>query len=255
VVDKVDERCYSEVIVKKLLAALAALLVLVGAGLATFFTLFAGDEGAAISEEPFVVSTYAEPIGGSWTCDDIREIVNPEGTERFPAVVAVVGARDVRVRLHVASRYLVSHMVARAKSGQPFSDEKAALRDVEDGYILYMAAVKDGLGVSEDEARAYLEDQAPGPCDVTVEGATESDTLRTIQVERTKSRIVQKMLKELKPGEDIYQVMAARIAQARPTVKITEVTFGAAGGLECTRDGAQVDCPADLPTPEPTATP
>jgi hypothetical protein len=37
------------------------------------------------------------------------------------------------------------------------------------------------------------------------------------------------MLKELKPGEDVYQVMATRIAQERPSVKITEVGFRSGG--------------------------
>jgi hypothetical protein len=241
--------------VSKLLLAVAGLAVLLGVGLAIFFGLFADRGGGGVSGEALVLPAYAEEMGQGFTCDDIREIVNPEGTESLPAVVAVVEAPDLQVRLGVSARYLRSHMIASAKNGEPFSDEKAALRDIEDGYILYIAAVKDGLGVSEDQARTYLENPAPGPCDVTAEGATESEKLQTIQVERTKSRIVQKMLRELKPGEDIYQVMAARIAQERPTVKITEVTFGAAGGLVCTRDGAQVGCPSDLPTPVPTAAP
>ena len=240
---------------KKLLAALVVAAMLAGVALALLFTLLSVGDGEQVSGEAFVIAAYAQDIGQGLTCDDIREIVNPEGTERFPLVVAVVEAADVDVRLHVAARYLVSHMVARAKGGRPFSDEKAALRDIEDGYILYTAAVRDGLGVSEDEARSYLENRPPGRCEVTAEGLTETEALRTIQVERTKSRLVQKMLRELEPGEDIYQLMAARIAQERPSVEITEVAFGTGGELECTRDGAQVDCPSDLPTPEPTATP
>ena len=240
---------------KRLVIALAAAAILGGTGLAFFLGLIGGEGGGTVSGEAFVVSAYPQDAGARWTCDDIKEIVNPAGADGFPRVVAVVEAQDVGVRLDVAGRYLASHMIARAKNGQPFSDEKAALRDIEDGYILYIAALKDGLGVSEDEARSYLEQQTPGPCNVTAEGVTENDALRTIQVERTKSRIVQKMLKDLKPGEDVYQVMAARIAQERPTVEITEVSFGMQGGLECTRDGAQVPCPPDLPAPEPAATP
>jgi len=242
--------------VNKLLLAPVGAAVLVGIGLAIFFGLF-GDrgDGETASGQTLTVSTYSQAVGQQWSCDDIREIVNPKGTEQFPAIVAVVEAPELQVRLGVSARYLRSHMIGRAKNGEPFGDEQAALRDIEDGYILYIAAVKDGLGVSEDEARTYLKNQAPGFCDVTVEGASESDTLRTIQVERTKTRIVQKMLKERKPGEDVYQLMAARIAHERPAVRITEVAFAAAGGLECTRDGARVDCPSDLPTPVPTTTP
>jgi hypothetical protein len=240
---------------RRVLGALVVVGILAGTGFGFLLRPFGGDEGREVSGEPFVLSVYAEETGQGFTCDDIREILNPEGTEKLPLVVAVVEAPDVGVRLHVASRYLLSHMVARAKNGQPFGDEGAALRDIEDGYVLYVAAVRDGLAVSEDEARTYLENQAAGRCDVTAEGATESDSLRTIQVERTKSRLVQKMLKDLKPGEDIYQVMAARIARERPSVKLTEVAFAPAGGLECTRDGAQVDCPSDLPAPAPAAAP
>jgi hypothetical protein len=246
VLDKVAEQCYSEVIVKKILAAAVALAIAAGAGLVFLFGPLGDHGGGEVSAQPLVLSVYAEGMGQGFTCDDIREIVNPAGAEKLPAVVAVVEAPDIATRLYVTGGYLLSHMIARAKIGQPFADEGAALNDIEDGYILYIAAVKDGLGVSEEEARAYLEDQAPRRCDVTVEGATESDTLRTIQIERSKSRIVQKMLKELKPGEDVYQVMATRIAQERPSVKITEVAFGAAGGLECNEAGHAVPCPPDI---------
>lgn len=235
---------------KKLVAALVVAAILAGIGLGLVFTLLSIGDGEGVSGEALVVSGYSQVVGQAWSCDDISEILNPEGTERFPSVVAVVEAPQLQVRLGVSARYLLSHMIASAKNGQPFSDEKAALRDIEDGYILYIAAVRDGLGVSEDEARSYLENRPPGRCEVTPQGVTEAEMVRATQVERTKSRLVQKMLSELGPGEDIYRVMAARIARARPTVQITEVAFAPAGRLECTRDGAEVDCPPDLPTPE-----
>jgi hypothetical protein len=238
------------------LVALTILVVAAGVGLALWFGPFAGSGGGNKYGEPFVLSVYAEPVGGGWSCDDIREIVNPRGVERYPPVVAVVEAHDVGMRVDATNRYLVSHMVARAKGGHPFADEEEALKDIEDGYILYIAAVRDGLGVSEGQARARLEDQPRGSCEVSAEGITEEQLARTMQVALTNARLVRQIVDtSVQLGADADQMIAARIAQERPTVKITEVAFGAAGGLECTEGGVKVDCPPDLPTPQATPTP
>jgi len=239
------------------LRSLPTLLVLLPFLLLVIPACDGGGGGGRLSGEPFVVPNYPPPeaVAGEWTCDDWREIANPEGTEEFPPVVAVVEAPDFQIRLHATGRYLVSHMIAREKNGEPFSDEKAALRDIEDGYILYIAAVRDGLGVSEDEARAAVESQTPEPCGVTWEGVSESERVRSAQILRTTIRIVQKMIRERQPGEDIYHLVASRIGEERPNVEITEVAFGAAGKLVCTREDVEVGCPSDLPTPGPTDVP
>ncbi|MCJ7509922.1 MAG: hypothetical protein MUP14_03425 [Dehalococcoidia bacterium] len=247
-----------------MLAALAALAVLLGVGLAVFFGLLRDQGGGETAGEALAGGLYGEDMSESWTCDDIREILYPSGIERFPPVVAIVEAEDVGARLDVPSAYLVSLMARRAELGRPHAGEKEALREIEDRYLLYIAAVREagqgnsGLLVSEDEARAYIKSRRTGDCGATVERLVETQMVPFAQVDLTTNRFIQQMFDSAVRsgvGVDVDQTIADLIAQARPTVKVTEVALAAAGGLECTQADAKVACPLGLPTSEPTPTP
>jgi len=254
---------------KRLLAALAGLVVLVGVGLAVFFGLFADRGGGAqIPGEALAASLTGQDVGGSFPCDDINDFLNPPGADRFPPVVAVVDAADVGPPIHIKGRGVAFGAVARAEEGRPYADDKEALRDSEDGVLLYIAIVREAsqsnpeLVVSEDEARAYLRAHPPGPCEagglVAMPGLTEDELVRGIQIGETTNNFIQDWINTARrSGSEVNldQTIADLIAQARPTVKITEVAFGPAGELECTEGGVKVACPSDLPTPEATAAP
>jgi hypothetical protein len=244
---------------KKLLAALAALAVLLGVGLAVFFGLLADPGGEEISGEALAGGLYELDVSEGRTCDDVREIVNPPVLESLPPVVAVVEAEDIQFSIEILSRNVSSLMVSRAQSGRPFADEKQALREIEDGIILYIALVREGRGVSEDEARAIVEEGINFSCGIAPEHLSKEQLVRAIQIDRTTTRFVQQMIIDSSGASGarvgLDQAIADLITQARPTVKITEVALAAAGGLECTQADVKVACPSGLPTSEPTPTP
>lgn len=252
---------------KRLLGGVVAVGVLLGVGVAVVFGLFAHGGGEQMSGEALAVGLYGQDVSsGPWNCDDMGDIVNPPRADEFPPVAAMVEAEDLSVRVEVPGSGVASVMAGRAKEGRPYADEKEALSDSEDGVLLYIAIVRKAqqdnpeLVVSEDEARAYLRSHPPGPCEsggpVRIEGVTDSQLVRGIQIQHTTTRFVQGLINSsLRSGVAVDQTIADMIAQARPTVKITEVAFGPAGGLECTEDGAKVDCPPGLPTPTAAATP
>jgi hypothetical protein len=241
---------------KLLLAALAALAVLVGVGLAVFFGLLADRGGGEISGEALAGGLYQQDVSEGRTCDDVMEIVNPSALSSLPPVVAVIEAEDIQFSIELRNRSVASLMVASAKSGQPIADEKQALREIEDGIILYIALVREGRGVSEDEARAYLEGEIHFSCGIAPQWLSKEQMVRAIQVNRTTTKFVQGMIDGSIPSEvGVDEAIADLIAQARPTVKVTEVALAAGGGLECTQADAKVACPAGLPTSEPTPTP
>jgi hypothetical protein len=248
--------------VKKMLAALGGLAVLLGAGLAILFGLFSDGNGEQMSGEALAVGLYQEDPSGSLTCDDMKEIVNPSSIESLPAVVAVVEAEDVGFRIEIPNRNVASLMLARAKAGRPFADEKAALNDIEDGYLLYIGILRKarrgepGVVVSEDEAREYLENHSQGTCEsgalVRPKGVTDSQMVRAIQIDQTTTRFIQELINSNVPAgsiRNVDQAIADMVSGARTTVKITEVGLSATGGLECTQGGAKVSCPAGLPAP------
>ena len=254
---------------KKVLAALVALAVLLGAGLGVFFGLLADRGGGEVSGEALAVGLYGQDVSsGSWPCDDMNDILNPPGAGRFPPVAAVIEAEDVGPPIEIPGSGVASLMAARAKGGRPFGDDKQALKDSEEGVLLYIAIVREAsqsnpdLVVSEDEARAYLQAHPPGPCEaggvVAMPGLTEDQLIRGVQISKTTNNFIQDLINTARrSGSEVHldQTIADLIAQARPTVKITEVAFGPAGELECTEGGVKVACPSDLPTPEATATP
>jgi hypothetical protein len=240
---------------KKLLAALAA--VLVGVGVVVFFGLPADRGGGDTAREALAVGLYGEDMSESWTCDDIREIVNPSALSGLPPVVAVIEAEDIQFSIEILNRNVASLMVAGATSGRPYADEKQALREIEDSIILYIALAREGRGVSEDEAQAILEKGMDFACGMAPQGVSEAQMVRAIQMDRTTTRFVQQMIIDGSAGpQTVDQAIADLIAQARPTVKITEVALAATGGrLECTQADVKVACPSGLPTSEPTPTP
>lgn len=243
---------------KKLLVALAALAVLLGVGLAVFFGLLRDQGEGEISGEALATGLNQLDVSEGRTCDDVMEIVNPSALSNLPPVVAVIEAEDIQFSIEIPNRRVASLMVASAKSGQPVADEKQALREIEDGIILYIALVREGLGLSEDEAWAILERGINFSCGIAPQWLSEAQMVRAVQIDRTTTRFVQQMI--IDSGASgariaIDQAIADRIAQARPTVKVTEVAFAAAGELECTQADVRVACPSGLPTSEPTPTP
>ncbi|MCJ7509921.1 MAG: hypothetical protein MUP14_03420 [Dehalococcoidia bacterium] len=243
---------------KLLLVALAALAVLVGIGLAVFFGLLRDQGGGETAGEALAGGLYGEDVPEGRTCDDVMEITNPAALDSLPPVVAVIEAEDIQFSIEILNRSVASLMVARAKSGRPFAEEKQPLREIEDRIILYIALVREGFGVSEDEARKYLESEIHLSCGIAPEGLSKEQMVRGVQINNTINRFVQQMDESnirSGAGVDVDQTIADLIAQARPTVKITEVALAAAGGLECTQADAKVACPLGLPTSEPTPTP
>jgi hypothetical protein len=176
--------------------------------------------------------------------------------DSLPPVVAVIEAEDIQFSIELLNRNVASLMVASAKTGRPFADEKQALREGEDSIILYIALVREGFGVSEDEARAYLESGPHFSCGLAPQWLSKEQMVRAIQIEHTRTKFVQQMIDSgVGSQASLDEAVADRIAQARPTVKITEVALAAAGGLECMQADAKVACPSGLPTTEPTPTP
>jgi hypothetical protein len=244
---------------KKLLGALAALAVLlgVGVGLAVFFGLLRDQGGGETAGEALAGGLYEQDVAEGRTCDDVMEIVNPSALSSLPPVVAVIEAEDIQFSIEIPNRRVASLMVASAKSGQPVA-EKQALREVEDSIILYIALVREGFGVSEDEARKYLESEIHFSCGIAPQWLSKEQLVRAVQINNTTSRFVQQMDESSVRsgvGAALDQAIADRIAQARPTVKITEVALAAAGGLECTQADVKVACPSGLSTSEPTPSP
>jgi len=239
------------------LAALAALAVLLGVGVAVFFGLLRDQGGGETAGEALAGGLYEQDVSEGRTCDDVMEIVNPSALSSLPPVVAVIDAEDIQFSIEIPNRRVASLMVASAKSGQPVA-EKQALREVEDSIILYIALVREGFGVSEDEARKYLESEIHFSCGIAPQWLSKEQMVRAVQINNTTSRFVQQMDESSVRsgvGVDVNQMIAELIAQARPTVKITEVALAAAGGLECTQADVKVACPLGLPTSEPTPTP
>lgn len=253
---------------KKALAALAAVAALVGIALSLFFGVFADRGGGQTSAEALALGLYGQEASGPWPCDDISDIVSPPGADRFPPVAAVVEAADLGPLIEIPGSGVAALAARRAKEGQPYASDNEALKESEDGVLLYISIVRQGdpdVVVSQDEARAYLQAHPPGPCEaggtVRVGGVTDSQLIRGVQIgETTNNFIQQAMQASARSGSipsmgSMDQTIAEMIAGARPTVKITEIAFSAAEGLECTEGGAKVACPAGLPTAPATPTP
>lgn len=220
---------------------------------------------AAAGEAP-ATSLAGQDVGGSFPCDDMDDMVNPPGADRFPPVAAVVEAAGVGPPFDIKGKGVAFIAAGRARNGEPYASDEAAVKDAEDGVLLYIAIVRQGdpdLVVTEDEAKAYLQAHPPGPCEaggpVVMPWVTEDELVRGIQIGETTNNFIQRLmnraLESLHSGVGGGQTVEDLIAQARPTVKITEVGFAAGGGLGCTQGGANVACPADAISAEASATP